>query len=77
MRITTRVAPDFLNTMLFGTMHECGHALYGLGVAPELERTGLEGGASLAVHEFTKPPVGKPGGAFVAILAVFLPTPAG
>ncbi len=43
--------PDFLNPMLFGTMHECGHALYGQGVAPELERTGLEGGASLAVHE--------------------------
>ncbi len=51
VRITTRVTPDFLNPMLFGTMHECGHALYGQGVAPELERTGLEGGASLAVHE--------------------------
>jgi len=51
VRITTRVAPDFLNSMLFGTMHECGHALYGMGPAPELERTGLEGGASLAVHE--------------------------
>jgi carboxypeptidase Taq len=51
VRITTRVSPDFLNPMLFGTMHECGHALYGMGVAPELERTGLEGGASLAVHE--------------------------
>jgi carboxypeptidase Taq len=51
VRITTRVDPNFLNPMLFGTMHECGHALYGLGVAPELERTGLERGASLAVHE--------------------------
>ena len=51
VRITTRVAPDFLNSMLFSTMHECGHALYELGAAPELERTGLEGGASLAVHE--------------------------
>jgi carboxypeptidase Taq len=51
VRITTRVAPDFINSMLFGTMHECGHALYGQGVPPELERTGLEGGASLAVHE--------------------------
>ncbi len=51
VRITTRVIPDFLNPMLFGTMHECGHALYGMGAAPELERTGLEGGASLAVHE--------------------------
>jgi carboxypeptidase Taq len=51
VRITTRLAPEFLNSMLFGSMHECGHALYGQGTAPELERTGLEGGASLAVHE--------------------------
>jgi carboxypeptidase Taq len=51
VRITTRVKPDFLSPMLFGTMHECGHALYGLGAAPALERTGLSGGASLAVHE--------------------------
>jgi carboxypeptidase Taq len=51
VRITTRVDPDFLNPMLFGTMHECGHALYGLGAAPELARTGLERGASLAFHE--------------------------
>ena len=51
VRITTRLTPEFLNTMLFGTMHECGHALYGLGTAPELERSGLMGGASLAVHE--------------------------
>jgi carboxypeptidase Taq len=51
VRITTRVDPSFLNSMLFGTMHECGHALYGQGAAPELERTGLEDGASLAVHE--------------------------
>jgi len=32
-------------------MHECGHALYGMGAAPELERTGLERGASLGFHE--------------------------
>lgn len=51
VRITTRLDPNFLNMMLFGTMHECGHALYGQGVAPELERTGMERGASLAVHE--------------------------
>jgi carboxypeptidase Taq len=51
VRITTRVEEDFLNPMLFGTMHECGHALYGQGVSQALEETGLEGGASLAVHE--------------------------
>jgi carboxypeptidase Taq len=51
VRITTRVKPDYLNSMLFGSMHECGHALYGLGVALELERTGLDRGASSAIHE--------------------------
>jgi len=51
VRITTRLDPNFLNPMLFGTMHECGHALYGQGVSPKLERTGMERGASLAVHE--------------------------
>ena len=51
IRITTRVDPNFLNPMLFGTMHECGHALHGLGFAPELDRTGLDGSASLAIGE--------------------------
>jgi carboxypeptidase Taq len=51
VRITTRVDSKFINPALFGTMHECGHALYGFGVSPALDRTGLDGGASLAVHE--------------------------
>ena len=51
VRITTRVDPNFLNPMLFGTMHECGHALYGQGPSLALDRTGLDGGASMAVHE--------------------------
>jgi len=51
VRITTRVDPNFLNMMLFGTMHEAGHAMYGQGHAHELERTTLATGASLAVHE--------------------------
>lgn len=51
VRITTRVAPNFLNTMLFGTIHESGHALYNQGFAPHLDRTGLDGGASLGIHE--------------------------
>jgi carboxypeptidase Taq len=51
VRITTRVDPGFLGTALFGTMHEAGHALYGQGHAPELERGPLCDGASLAVHE--------------------------
>lgn len=51
IRITTRVNPNYLSPMLFGTMHECGHALYNLGSDPALDRTGLEGGASMAIHE--------------------------
>ena len=50
-RITTRVIPDFLNTCLFATIHETGHALYEMGVDPELARTPLASGASLALHE--------------------------
>ncbi len=51
VRITTRVDRDYLGSALFGTMHECGHALYSQGHAPALERTSLGDGASLALHE--------------------------
>jgi carboxypeptidase Taq len=51
VRITTRFDTEFLNTALFGTMHESGHAMYEQGVNPEYERTPLGNGASLAVHE--------------------------
>jgi len=51
VRITTRVDPNFFNTMIFGTMHEAGHAMYEQGFNPNLQRTNLSSGASLAVHE--------------------------
>jgi len=51
VRITNRLDPQFLNTALFGTMHEAGHAMYEQGVAPELDRTPLGEGASLGIHE--------------------------
>ena len=51
VRITTRVDENFLNTALFGTLHEAGHAIYEQGVAGELDRTPLGTGASLAIHE--------------------------
>jgi len=51
VRITTRVDPHFFNTMIFGTMHECGHALYDQGIGQALRRTPLATGASMAVHE--------------------------
>jgi carboxypeptidase Taq len=51
VRMTNRLDPQFLNTALFGTMHESGHAMYEQGVAPELDRTPLGEGASLGIHE--------------------------
>jgi carboxypeptidase Taq len=53
VRITTRYIDDFFVSSLFSTMHETGHALYELGLAPgaEYERTRLHEAASMAVHE--------------------------
>ncbi len=51
VRITTRINPNFFNPMLFGTMHESGHAMYSQGHGLNLERTNLNNGASMAVHE--------------------------
>ncbi len=51
VRITTRFNEKFLNTAIFGTMHETGHSFYDGGFNPSYERTPLAGGASLGVHE--------------------------
>ena len=51
VRITTRFDPHFLNTALFGTMHEAGHAMYEQGIDPALNRTPLGAGTSLGMHE--------------------------
>jgi carboxypeptidase Taq len=51
IRITTRFDPQFFNTALFGTLHEAGHAMYEQGSRPELDRTPIAGGTSLAIHE--------------------------
>jgi carboxypeptidase Taq len=51
VRITTRWVPQQPLSLLFGTMHETGHALYEQGVSAAHHRTSLEGGASLGIHE--------------------------
>jgi carboxypeptidase Taq len=51
VRITTRFDANFLNTALFGTMHEAGHAMYEQGIDPDFDRTPLGTGSSLAIHE--------------------------
>ena len=51
VRITTRIQENFFNPAFFATLHECGHALYNQGFSPEIARTRLARGASLAIHE--------------------------
>lgn len=50
-RITTRILDNFLPTCLFGTIHECGHALYEMGFMEEIHDTFLADGSSLGFHE--------------------------
>jgi carboxypeptidase Taq len=50
VRITTRVRDNDLSDALFSTLHETGHALYELGVSPELIAP-LAHGTSSGVHE--------------------------
>ena len=51
IRITTRVREDDMTDALFSTLHECGHALYELGIRSELEGTPLANGTSSGIHE--------------------------
>jgi carboxypeptidase Taq len=53
VRITTRFLEGYFASSLFSTMHETGHALYELGLAPgpEYARTQLHEAASMAIHE--------------------------
>jgi carboxypeptidase Taq len=51
VRVTTRFRADDVQSALFGTIHECGHALYEQNVAPDLVGTFLAGGTSMGIHE--------------------------
>jgi len=51
IRITTRVREDEITDALFSTLHECGHALYELGIDRAYEGTPLANGTSSGVHE--------------------------
>lgn len=51
VRITTRVREDDVTDALFSTLHECGHALYELGIQRGFEGTPLAHGTSSGVHE--------------------------
>jgi len=51
VRITTRVDESNITSMLYSTIHECGHAMYEQGLPPT--EYGLPGGeaCSLSIHE--------------------------
>ena len=51
VRILTKVKEDDVRDALFSTLHECGHALYELGINPAYEGTPLNSGTSSGVHE--------------------------
>ena len=51
VRITTRVDENDLNSALFSTIHEAGHAIYEQGIRMELDGTPLASGVSAGIHE--------------------------
>ncbi|WP_261381736.1 carboxypeptidase M32 [Paenibacillus cremeus] len=51
VRITTRYLTDDVNSALFGTIHEGGHALYEQNISTDLIGTPLCTGTSMGIHE--------------------------
>ena len=51
VRITTRYEGKDFKASLYSTVHESGHAIYGLGLGPKLAYTPVADGASFGVHE--------------------------
>lgn len=51
VRITTKYVENDFRTAIFGTIHECGHALYEQNISKELTGTNLCDGTSMGIHE--------------------------
>lgn len=51
VRITNRYEGEDFKASLYGTVHESGHAIYGLGIGEALEFTPVGDGASYGIHE--------------------------
>ncbi|MBZ5479027.1 carboxypeptidase M32 [Priestia megaterium] len=51
VRITTKYAENDFRTAIFGTIHECGHALYEQNISKDLVGTVLCEGTSMGIHE--------------------------
>ncbi|MDG5470600.1 carboxypeptidase M32 [Jeotgalibacillus sp. ET6] len=51
VRVTTRYDEGDFRSAIFGTIHECGHALYEQNISEELIGTPLCSGTSMGIHE--------------------------
>ena len=51
VRITTKYDEKDFRSAVFGTIHECGHALYEQNISPDLEGLPISGGTSMGIHE--------------------------
>lgn len=51
VRITTRYDKFDFRSAIFGTIHECGHALYEQNFDPSLKGLPVSNGASMGIHE--------------------------
>lgn len=51
VRITTKYDENDFRTAVFGTIHECGHALYEQNISKDLACTPLYDGTSMGIHE--------------------------
>lgn len=51
VRLTTNYHKDEFTSALFSTIHEGGHGIYEQNISDYLENTGLNSGASMAIHE--------------------------
>lgn len=51
VRITTKYNCNELTSAIYSTIHEAGHGIYEQNISDDLEDTGLQTGASMAIHE--------------------------
>ncbi len=51
VRVTTKYDEGDFRTAIFGTIHECGHAIYEQNISEEYEGTLLCSGTSMGIHE--------------------------
>ncbi|KKI88732.1 peptidase M32 [Bacillus sp. SA1-12] len=51
VRVTTKYDESDFRTAVFGTIHECGHAIYEQNISEKLEGTFLCSGTSMGIHE--------------------------